>query len=68
MVITSPSDKYTGIDLTELEPTKAARFVVEYEALHDEFMGKVKELQASFDLRFAFKQFLEDRMSDVIKI
>jgi hypothetical protein len=68
LVLVSPGDKYAGIDLSELDPLVGAEFVLKYEALHAAFMQEAAKLQAEYDLKFAYKQFFESGMSEVIEI
>jgi len=62
------TDKYAGIDLSELSPEDGSEFSVRYEEMHNKYLNDVKELQAEFDLKHNYRQFLESGMSDVIEI
>jgi hypothetical protein len=68
LVTKEPSDKYAGIDLSELEVDNALQFTLAYETLHEEFLEKARELQAKYDLKYAYRQFFESGMSNVIEI
>lgn len=68
LVLTSPGDKYSGIDVSELDPEKGAEFVAEYEKLHEDFLEKALELQKKYDLKFKYRQFFESGMTNVIEI
>ncbi len=69
LVMTAPGgDKYAGIDLSEIEPAKAAQFARDVEELHNKYLADVRTLQIANDLKFAYKQFLVSGMSDVTEI
>ena len=61
-------DKYAGIDLTMMEPSDAATFVREVTALHDGYVDQLKGLQAAFDLKHNYRQFLASGVSEIIEI
>ena len=65
LVIDQPSNKMTGIDVTDLEPAGAQQLAREYDRLLDNFRQSVLELQADFDATHNFRQFLPERMSAV---
>lgn len=68
LVVTSPSDMYGGIDISALPPEKAADFVNKYEQLHMDFIAAAQELQEEYDVKYNYRNFKADRMSDVIEI
>ncbi len=68
LALVTPGNMYAGIDLSSLDPESGAEFVRRYEELHADFMAEVKELQAEFDLKHNYRQFLESGMSDIIEI
>lgn len=68
LAVSSPSDKYSGIDLSDLEPTKAAEFIALMEKLHSEYLNFVKELQERYDVKHNFRQFLIERMTQISRI
>jgi hypothetical protein len=68
LALVTPGKMYAGIDLSSLDPEQGAEFVNRYEELHADFMAEVKELQAEFDLKHNYRQFLEEGMSDIIEI
>lgn len=65
LVIDQPSNKLTGIDVTELEAEAAQQLAREYDRLLDNFRQSVLELQVDFDVRNNFRQFLQERMTSV---
>lgn len=58
-VVTMPTNKLSGIDVTELTEEEQAVFAIEYDALVDEFHSKVDALKKQFDITHNFRQFLE---------
>ena len=68
LVVGSPTDKYSGVDLSELDPTIAAEFVVKYEKLNSEYLAQVQKLQAEYDLKHSYRQFFESGMHNIIEI
>jgi len=71
MAIVEPhpaTDKYAGIDISELSPEDGAEFVGRYEGLYDKYLKETRELQAEFDVKHNYRQFFTDGMSDVIEI
>ncbi len=63
-----PSDKYAGIDVTQIEPSKAAEFIAQYQQMHDDFLDKVVALQKDYELQYSYRQFFENKMTDVVEI
>lgn len=67
-LVTPGGDKYAGIDISELDPKAGAEFVNKYEQLHNEFLEAVKTLQADYDLKHNYRQFLVSGMSNIEEI
>lgn len=67
-LVTPGGDKYAGIDLSELSPEQAAEFAQLAAQLHDAYIMKLQALQADFNLRFDYKQFLVSGMSNITEI
>jgi hypothetical protein len=65
LVSSMPSNKLSGIDVTELSDEEVGTFANKYDSLHDEFIAKVQELKASYDLKFNYRQFLESGITDL---
>ena len=71
LALTEPhpaTDKYAGIDITQLTPEKGAEFVNKYEQLYEEYLEATRELQAEYDMKHNYRQFFADGMSDIIEI
>lgn len=68
LTLVEPTDKYAGIDISSLSPEMGAEFVNRYEELHADFLAGVKELQEEYDLKYNYRQFNSERMSEIIEI
>lgn len=68
LAITSPSDSYTGIDVTSLEPNVGASFIAAVEAAHDTFVEEMRALQIKYDLKHNFRKFIPSKMSEIDEI
>lgn len=68
LVLTRPSDMYAGIDLSDIDPIEAAKFVAKYEDMYNDFLENVKTLQNQFDLKHSYRQFHADKMTDIVNI
>lgn len=65
LVLDQPSNKMTGIDVTELEPEQITQLAIEYDRLLDSFRQSVLELQADFDVSHSFRQFLQNKIESL---
>lgn len=63
-----PSDKYSGVDMTMMEPQDAAAFAKAAQELHDYYLAALKKLQADFDLKHNYRQFLASGVSELTKV
>lgn len=69
LVMVSPGgDKYAGIDISELDPNLASAFADDVNNLHDQYIEDMQKLQAIYDLKHNYRQFLESGMSNVTEI
>lgn len=58
-VVSMPSNKLSGIDVTELSEEEQAMFSAEYDLLVEEFQGKLTALKEQYGVNHNFRQFLE---------
>jgi hypothetical protein len=65
LVLDQPSNKLTGIDVTEVEAAVARQLAVEYDRLLDAFRQSVVELYADFDVRNNYRQFLQSNVESL---
>lgn len=64
LAFVTPGNKYAGIDMSPLTtPEVVEDFTAEAAALHNEFMQKMTTLQAKYDLKHNYRQFLESGVS-----
>jgi hypothetical protein len=68
LVMVGPSGMYAGVDLSEISPEEGAAFAQEAEELHLKYVSAMQALQAEFDLKHAYRQFLVTGMSEIIEI
>lgn len=64
----NPSNKYSGIDLTELDPVIANEFTDKAIKLHTNYLKSLQDLQVEYDLKHSYRQFLEDGVSNLEEI
>ena len=64
LVISEPSNKLTGIDVSEMESEDCNSFADEYTNLYQQFIDAVEELKADYDLRHSFRQFIDVNISN----
>ena len=65
LITGTPSNKYSGIDVTEYTDEELVEFAVEYDRLHDEFLSQVELLKDSLDMKYNYRQFLETGISNM---
>lgn len=65
LIIGAPSNKYSGIDVTEYSDEEIVEFAIEYDRLHDEFLSEVEILKDSMDMKHNYRQFLETGIRDM---
>lgn len=63
-----PSDKYSGVDMTMMEPQDAANFAKLATQLHDAFIMSLRQLQADFDVKHNYRQFLASGVSELSEV
>jgi hypothetical protein len=69
LVMVSPGgDKYAGIDVSSIDPDEAAEFTAIVEELHADYLDKLQYLQATYDLKHNYRQFLVSGMTDITEI
>jgi hypothetical protein len=68
LAMVTPGDKYAGIDVSELDPYMAGKFMEEAEAAHLDYISKLTQLQAKYDIVHAYRQFLVSGVSELSEI
>lgn len=67
-LVTPGGDKYAGIDVSNIDPVEAQKFIDEAKILNEFYLLKMKELQAKYDLKHNYRQFLPSGMSEITEI
>ena len=65
LIISTPTNKLSGIDVTEYSDEDIAEFAVEYDKLHDDFLLEVELLKDNMDMKHNYRQFLEMNIADM---
>ena len=68
LAMTQPTDKFAGIDVTQLEPNEAAEFIALANTLHSEYLSKLLEIQERYDLKHNYRQFLASGVTNLNEI
>lgn len=62
LVVQEPTDKLSGIDITEATEQDAIEFALAYESARQAFLSQVSALQHQFDLKHRYRQFFQHKM------
>ena len=65
LVMSTPTNKLSGIDVTEYSDEDIAEFAVEFDRLHDEYLAEVDNLKSIYDMKHNYRQFLEQSIVDM---
>ena len=65
LVMSTPTNKLSGIDVTEYSDEDIAEFAVDFDNLHEEYMSAVEDLKNAFDMKHNYRQFLEQSITDM---
>lgn len=65
LVLDQPSNKLTGIDVTELESAVTQQLAREYDRLLDAFRQNVLELYTDFEVKQNYRQFLQSKVESL---
>lgn len=66
LVLQNPTDKYFGIDMSELDVEEQVLFSQEYSRIHQEYKDKLEQLQIEYDLKYKLRQFFADKMENQV--
>ena len=66
VVISTPSDKYFGVDISELDPEEQAKFTLAMEEVQNIAKDAIADLMIEFDLKHRYRYFFPEKMKDVI--
>lgn len=65
LVVAEPSNKFSGIDVSELSDDDTQEFAVAYKAAYDSFIAQLEALKDAWDVKHNYRQFIDNRMSNV---
>lgn len=65
LVVQEPSDKLSGIDVSEADDQTVVEFALAYEAARQAFLSQVAALQSQYDLKHRYRQFFTSKMEEV---
>lgn len=65
LVVNEPTDKISGIDLSELEPDEQQEFAEAYAAIMAAAKSELQALQAAWDLKYNYRQFFADKITNL---
>lgn len=68
LVISEPSDKLKGIDMSEVSPDDMIDFSNEYAAIQQTFHATLEALKAEYDLKHNFRQFFANKIEDMVAV
>jgi hypothetical protein len=68
LVQSSPSDKYAGIDISDMDPNDAQNFISAMQFEYGQYLGMVKARLEVYDLKHNYRQFLPSGMNNIEEI
>lgn len=68
LAMVTPSDKYAGIDVSDMDAVEAADFIAATNSLHSRYLEAMQTLQSQFDLKHNYRQFLAGGMTNITEI
>lgn len=67
MVMEEPTDKYFGIDISELSEVEQGEFAAAFSKIMDDKAEAIWQLMYDFDVRRKFRYFIPSKMTDIVK-
>lgn len=64
MVLTEPSNKYFGVDVSELDDEQIALLFNELDLLDSQYTQSLDKILQEYDVKYNFRQFLESGVRD----
>ena len=64
LVISEPSNKLMGIDVSEISEDSRKDFAAAYDEILTEFLVMVEELKSEFDVKHSLRQFIDVNISN----
>ena len=68
LVISEPSDKLKGIDMSELDHEHMLEFSNEYAAIQETFHAALEALKDNYDLKHNFRQFFANKIVNLVSV
>jgi hypothetical protein len=65
LAMSVPSNKYAGIDISELSNDEAKDFSDAYFFEYGVFLNEIEKLKTAYDLRHSYRRFIDERMTNV---
>jgi len=66
-VINEPTDKYFGIDISELSEAEQGEFYAKFSTIMDNKAEALGRLMYDYDVRRNFRSFSPSRMANIVK-
>ena len=66
IVLSTPSNKYFGIDVSDLDMEDQALVDEEIRRATESYNDRIKEIMTKFDIRTNYRSFLLEKMSNII--
>jgi hypothetical protein len=64
--LVQPTNKYFGIDITELDPEDQGTFMAEIDKVLDLYKKNVDDLMEKYDIKHNYRYYFPDKMTNVI--
>lgn len=64
LVVQEPTDKLSGIDVSESTDQTVVEFALAYESARQAFLAEVAALEKQYDLKHRFRQFFPNKMEN----
>lgn len=64
LVVQEPTDKLSGIDVSESTDQTVVEFALAYESARQAFLAEVAALEKQYDLKHRFRQFFPSKMEN----
>ena len=67
LVTGEPSQLFSGADISSLEPADQVAYSNALAAAKTEWLTRVSEINAEFDMNYSFRQFKPDNMTNIVR-
>lgn len=64
-IISEPSNKYFGIDITELSASDAGEIIAELHEAMQYHKAELEHIMEKYDIKCSFRYFFADKMEDI---